>query len=682
LRASIRPGAGQYNPTGSAPICGGLPGQLCTATDGLDRVTAFSYDSGGNLLTVTPPAGGALKATSITYDSAQRVQTTTDGNGVVTSYRYDSMNRPVEVRVGGTDCTGAALCTTVTYGSNGDVVTRQDPAGTTTYTYDKLNRVVSKRFQGSGQDTTSTMTYDLVGNLESFTDPNGTVRYGYNAAYELVSLAEPGGSCSGTIVGCTTFSYDANGVRTQMLYPGGTKVEYLNVDASSRPLRYRATNTAGATLMDFTYSYKTAAGADSGLVQTRTDAVAAGAVQRYSYDGLNQLTRAVESVGGATTAAWAYCYDAAGNRTFDSTSTATSVLCPGQAGGPAPTYTHDATNALTGLAGQPAGVFTYDGNGAELSGVGITTRTGAQWNALGQLTGLSTNGTAHNYTYAGIGNSRRLSADGATFPNTALSTTAQTGDNAHSVIREPNGSLIALRSGGESFYFIADRQGSTIALVNSSGTAHNTYSYDPYGQSRSKNETVFNPWQYIGGYLDAGGLYHLGARYYDPALGRFTQLDPSGQNAHYTYAGNNPVNASDPSGLAFQWDTYGSGSGYGANIGVYTGGSAAKGSGGVMLASRSAGCSKNPTADGWTAKHSSGIVTLVGFDDWMEDAWNWVKRNGDEIKGYAKKAGKWALRAFPGAFAVQCSITTAWEMSKGNDPLWQRVGNSAVGCVT
>lgn len=41
-------------------------------------------------------------------------------------------------------------------------------------------------------------------------------------------------------------------------------------------------------------------------------------------------------------------------------------------------------------------------------------------------------------------------------------------------------------------------------------------------------------------------------RYYDPTLGPFTQQDPTGQEATnvYAYAGNNPVNFTDPSGGA------------------------------------------------------------------------------------------------------------------------------------
>ncbi|MFE3591378.1 RHS repeat-associated core domain-containing protein [Streptomyces niveus] len=42
----------------------------------------------------------------------------------------------------------------------------------------------------------------------------------------------------------------------------------------------------------------------------------------------------------------------------------------------------------------------------------------------------------------------------------------------------------------------------------------------------------------------------MGARYYDPSLGRFTQPDPSGQETNpYLYAGGEVDHYTDPTGL-------------------------------------------------------------------------------------------------------------------------------------
>lgn len=73
---------------------------------------------------------------------------------------------------------------------------------------------------------------------------------------------------------------------------------------------------------------------------------------------------------------------------------------------------------------------------------------------------------------------------------------------------------------------ITDRQGSTIAVANSSGTTNATNTYDEYGMAGSSNLGRF---QYAGEpWIPEAGLYNLQARVYSPILGRFIQTDPIG----------------------------------------------------------------------------------------------------------------------------------------------------------
>ena len=57
--------------------------------------------------------------------------------------------------------------------------------------------------------------------------------------------------------------------------------------------------------------------------------------------------------------------------------------------------------------------------------------------------------------------------------------------------------------------------------------------------------------QWQGHYLDATGLYYMGARYYDPQSGRFLSPDPLGHSSSmdlYSYCNGDPVNGLDPDG--------------------------------------------------------------------------------------------------------------------------------------
>jgi RHS repeat-associated protein len=109
---------------------------------------------------------------------------------------------------------------------------------------------------------------------------------------------------------------------------------------------------------------------------------------------------------------------------------------------------------------------------------------------------------------------------------------------------------IVVYEGGSRKWLVADPRGSIIATTDASGTATATNSYGPWGEEGLAMSGRFG---YTGQMrLPELGLMHYKARAYSPRYGRFLQPDPIGTNGGlnvYEYAGSDPVNASDPSGL-------------------------------------------------------------------------------------------------------------------------------------
>lgn len=101
-----------------------------------------------------------------------------------------------------------------------------------------------------------------------------------------------------------------------------------------------------------------------------------------------------------------------------------------------------------------------------------------------------------------------------------------------------------------------------IVILDKTGAAVVTYSYDPWGAmlaiGGSKKDTLgkLNPFRYRGYvYDDETGLYYLRSRYYKPEWCRFINSDTVlgevgvvGSHNLFAYCGNNPVMMADPDG--------------------------------------------------------------------------------------------------------------------------------------
>ena len=179
------------------------------------------------------------------------------------------------------------------------------------------------------------------------------------------------------------------------------------------------------------------------------------------------------------------------------------------------TLTYDAENHLTGVSGGASASFVYDGDGNRVKatlGVSTTVYVGSYYEQTG--------GVIRKYYYA-------------------------------------NGQRVAMREGSSTrYYLLTDHLGSTAITADSSGTRVAELRYKAWGENRYTYGTTPTAYKFTGQRLDEStGLMYYGARYYDPALGRFVQADtivPNPGNPQdlnrYSYVRNNPLRYIDPTG--------------------------------------------------------------------------------------------------------------------------------------
>ncbi|MGQ0680519.1 MAG: RHS repeat-associated core domain-containing protein [Actinomycetota bacterium] len=460
----------------------------------------------------------------------------TDPKGQVTDYDYDALDRVTQLKFQG----GSSI---VNVYDDGGRLTRTDnkagpgpldPVETVTYGYDRLNRQTTKSVGG----VTFTSVFDGVGNLLSITDTGVTpvtVNYEYDGANRLSALVEPGGAR-------TTFGYDLAYRRNLITYPNGvTQSTVYDDDGKVTSIEGKKGTTV---LTNFAYDYRKPTGEPTSLVYKMTDS---SGDTIYKYDQMERLTEAA-TPGGI----FNYSFDGNGNRLRSSINGAAETFYAVNA---ADQLCHTASaQAACGSAPAGAQTYQYDSNG-NLSGQ--SDGRVLTYNSKDQTTSFKPGGLlaqTTNMTYLGTGQSERTTAGGSTFKNGPLGLAIHSSGllSTTNYVRTPEGDLVSLRNGLTAYYYLFDRLGTVVALTDASGNAVNRYFYDPYGNYLvGTTEAVANPWQYAGGFKDAfSGYYKFGARYYDPVIGRWTQPDPSGQDANsYVYAGSNPANFVDPSGL-------------------------------------------------------------------------------------------------------------------------------------
>ena len=230
--------------------------------------------------------------------------------------------------------------------------------------------------------------------------------------------------------------------------------------------------------------------------------------------------------------------------------------------------TSSAVHAVTEItAGGTTQTLNYDDNGNLNSGDDVP---GIYWSTYNKPLWLA-KGSVYNVFNYGPDRQRyrKFHGDDTTYyiGNGFERTNSPTGMSFRHIVRA-NGRAIMLRkdsTGGTANhqYIHRDHLGSVTALTRETdGSVIERYSYDAWGQRRSADTwlpatiTAYEQRGYTGHeHLDDIGIIHMNGRIYDPRLGRMLSPDPvtqapeNGQNYNrYTYAYNNPLNYTDPSG--------------------------------------------------------------------------------------------------------------------------------------
>ena len=136
--------------------------------------------------------------------------------------------------------------------------------------------------------------------------------------------------------------------------------------------------------------------------------------------------------------------------------------------------------------------------------------------------------------------------------------------NAIKAIYHQDGRILNNSGSYEYQYYIKDHLGNVRIVCNSSAVIQSEQHYYPFGLNMEGNFTSpgYNQkYRYNGKELYGGlGWYDYGARYYDPAIGKFTGVDAWAEKYYswspYNYTYNNPIMFIDPTGNGPTTDYY------------------------------------------------------------------------------------------------------------------------------
>lgn len=541
---------------------------VTTVKDGI--TSTRTTDASGNVISVSD-AGGTITYTL--RNDGQPSSVTSPGN-VVTSFSYDGYGRRTKIE----DPSAGIQIDSCVWNSDGSSVqTHTNPNGTVVTYKDKFGRTTSVERPG---EYNTAYVYDTYGRLSSEQSTNGTgVEYTYDAFDRVLSSREivPDGKwlrknyCYGDqgvllsvqyesqdgVITTENYTYD-NGYNTNITLPDDTIVRSLvsendfgmatEIHTGSINREYGFTvfgfptyrDMECSTLQNFIYQFDPL----TGNLLVRQDVLNKN-TERFGYDNLNRLTSigdlsVVYADNGNITS-----MDGVGMMEYGTTSRPYQItalypesdnLVPSRVQNVS--YTCYSRPSILTEGGRSA-AFTYDGEGKRVK----------MYVADGSTPLLTRYyvGDRYEFDQTSGGTKERLYLGGDAY-------------SAPMVLqRENGGNWVAYNIG-------RDYLGSITHIVTLDGTLVAEYSYDPWGRLRDPETLEIyaageEPELFLGRgftgheHLTWLGLINMNARLYDPLLGRFLSPDPYVQAPEFTqnfnrysYALNNPLRYTDVTG--------------------------------------------------------------------------------------------------------------------------------------
>ncbi|MGH9344143.1 MAG: RHS repeat domain-containing protein [Terriglobia bacterium] len=427
-----------------------------------------------------------------------------------------------------------------------------DAAGSESWTYDLMGRVVTDQRTTNGVTKTTSYVYNQDGTLASVTYPSGRVVSYLIGGAELPLSATDSGSGVNYASGATYAPQGA--LATAAL---GANIN-LTQSYSSRlqPSAIQAASASGTDLLDLAYEFGLGT-ADNGDVKAIVNNRDNTRTLYFSYDGLNRIALAnTQASSGANAWGQAFGYDPWGNLTS---------ITVTQGSAPALSI---AVNSNNQLAGAP---YSYDAAGNMLTDA-VNTYT---WNTEGKMATVNSSlYGSETYTYDGDGRRVMKRTAGKLYwygtDGNVLAESDLSGNITDEHIFFDGKRIARVDSQGNVDYYLTDALGSARVVAGANGNILDDCDFLPFGDERCVTSSSGNNYKFTGKERDPESqLDHFSARNYSSQYGRFVSPDWSSKPSPvpyaslgnpqtlnlYAYVVDNPLRQMDPDGHGM-WDAF------------------------------------------------------------------------------------------------------------------------------